>query len=177
LIFSLIIIFFLLTPFPIFVSFIYDDFNFYIILYKIKIDVKTLSKKLKGKANKNYNIKDILITLIEKREIFYSIKKINLKPLLYFKLNINLGFSDAQATGLISGALPSIYPLLISLLSLLFNIKKYNFKTTPDFNNPKLNINSKNIIILNIFIILYLAIKIYRLYSSYNRVIKKTVVQ
>ena len=94
-------------------------------------------------------------------EIFRLLKKHIV--ILNFNISYTFGFSDAAVTGIFSGVAHAVINAFMAGIDHAFKVKDINIGITPDFNNPKHDINVSlkvRIHIIHIFIILFNLVKI-----------------
>lgn len=137
----IIIIFF---PFPVKIIFKYKtDTKPEIFFYNIKIKAKK-----KKPQKKDTKLIKKLYTVIKNSKLKFSIK-----------LNINFTYDleDAAAVGIIYGCLWAFYSLIYKVLSLFFNVKKFNLNIVPNFNNKKFfNLNINCIFFISLAKVIYI---------------------
>lgn len=159
---ALLVLFFI--PFPMIIKFRYRAMDFELYIYKKKINIK---KRLESVKKKQIKPKEkTKIELNDVRQIIHKIDCSKFKPTLRTTLKLRLGLYDAAATGIFSGILHTLSPILYKCFTILFKVKEYDFKVTPEYNDALLEAEVDCIIFINIAKIIYmtfLALKSYKL--------------
>lgn len=164
----LVVLLIFFIPIPIKFSIYYSTIDYYIKLYGFNLISKnkkraTRIKKLKNspliknkhkffsKINSKINFKHLISTL----------NNLKYKPLLKINLSMEYSLNDAARTAIFYGVIYNTTSLTYILLNYLFNIKKFNFKITPVFDdNFLLKIETSSIIFLSLANIIYIIINL-----------------
>lgn len=168
----LVILLILFIPIPIKISMYYSNADYYVKLYKLTVISKdklrrknestrkikpTTKKKHKSilKLKKEINIKSLISNLTNLDPKF--------KPLLRIKFSLEYSLNDAARTAIFYGVLCQAPSLMYILLKVPFNIRKFNYKITPIFEDKfLLKIETSSIIFLSFANIIYIIIILFK---------------
>lgn len=158
---TLLVLFFI--PFPIIIKFRSKTLDFELYLYKKKINIKKMLKSIKKKNVKPR--KKIEIELNDIRQIIHKIDCSKFKPTLRTTLKLRYGLNDAAVTGIFSGILYTLSPVLYRCFTILFKVKEYDFKVLPEYNDVLLDAEIDCIIFINIAKITYMVFLVLKSYK------------
>jgi hypothetical protein len=160
-IFTILFILFLI-PIKIKINVLYQDKKLNIFFFNKNLSLK--DKKIhqaKEKGKKNKFIRDLQSSLPKCiPSILIDLDRNFIKPKMKFEFILDYGTDDAASTALCYGLMQSISPLLYKSISIIFNIKKYDFIITPHFNEYLLNFRITSIISVNLVKLIYMLIRI-----------------
>lgn len=164
----LVILLILFIPIPIKINIYYSTLDYYVKLYKFTIISKDKLRRKKEIARKNE------LTAQKERKFILKLKKeINIKslisnfaksnpkfkPLLRIKFFLEYSLSDAARTAIFYGVSHQAPTLIYILLKAPFNIRKFNYKIIPIFEDEfLLKIETSSIIFLSFANIIYMLI-------------------
>ncbi len=107
--------------------------------------------KFFSKINSKINFKHLISTL----------SSLKYKPLLKINLSLDYSLNDAARTAIFYGIIYNTTSLTYILLNYIFNIKRFNFKITPLFEDKfLLKIETSSIIFLSLANIIYIIINL-----------------
>ena len=169
------IAFFVILFFPIPLKFIicYSDENYYVKLFNINIIKKKSSANKKEEAqNSDNNIpnkdtppkkhsKKISSTVLKPKVILRGLNNNRFKPFLWLKGSFDYSINDAALTAISYGLLSAVFPLLIRIFNMIFNIKKFSLPIKPLFKDKLIvKIEIKCIICFSVVQIIYMVFSI-----------------
>ena len=169
----------LFIPIPIKINIYYSRVNYYVKLYgftiisrrKIENRKKTIKKDksaLKDKANDFY--KKINFKSLEYKTLILKLYSSKFKPLLKIDLFLDYSLNDAARTAIFYGVLCQTPPLIYFLLNILFNLRKFNLKINPVFEDKFfLKIETSSIFFLSFANIIYIIIILFRFIKRQGR--------
>lgn len=153
----LLILFFI--PIPLKITIQYTDKKFHFFIYNKDI-LKKSKKHNNSKSNinskvrrkSNFSIKDLgdFADILDS-----SLFKFNIK----FSFNLNLGLENASTLAILFGILNSFNIFVYKILSLGFNIKKFQFNIVPKFNKKLIYLESESIIYITIAKLIYISLR------------------
>lgn len=156
----------LFIPIPIKLIIYYSSEDYYIKIYKFTlISKKRPPQRDKPVVKKERKFFSRMYEDIDYKTLISNIYSLNLKfkPIFKFNLYLNYSLSDAARTALFYGLLCQVPPLIYNFLRNFLNIKKYNLKINPVFEDKfLLKIESYSIIFLsfaNIIFIIFILFK------------------
>jgi hypothetical protein len=165
---SLLIIF---LPIPIKINIYYSGVNYYIKLYGFTIISPKRTKKakklfpkaestLKNKSHRLKNFyKKIDFKSLEYKALISKLYNSKFKPFLKIDLFFDYSLNDAARTAIFYGVLCQTPPLIYLLLNIPFNVRKFNLKINPIFEDKFfLKIESSSIFFLSFANIIYIII-------------------
>ncbi|MFA9397735.1 MAG: DUF2953 domain-containing protein [Clostridiaceae bacterium] len=145
-IYFLLFIIIIFIPIPIKISINYNK-NLNIYIYKIKIKKKPKKKKHIS-TKSNFTFREIL-------DILSILNKSKFKPILFFNLDFEYGFSDAAITAISYGVFTTLLGLIHNKSSDFFKLKKFNGNININYENQIVKLSITSIIFINIANIIY----------------------
>lgn len=178
----LVILLIIFLPIPIKINISYSGVNYYIKLYGFTITSpqKTKTTKrffhkpestLKNKSNKLKNFyKKIDFKSLEYKALISKLYNSKFKPLLKIDLYFDYSLNDAARTAIFYGVLCQTPPLIYLLLKIMFNIRKFNLKINPIFEDKFfLKIETSSIFFLSFANIIYIIIILFKFAKKQGR--------
>jgi len=158
-----IIIVILFFPLSIKLSVVYKDGKLHVLIFNKQLNLKkkVSKQKVNPKALKNSEFKLINFFPNNIRKILYKISNDKHKLSARISFDLNYGFEDAAATAISYGLLHGANSILYNQFSFLLNIKEYQYKIIPHYNNPMFNFRLNCIISFNLAKIIYMIFVIY----------------
>lgn len=164
----LVILLILFIPIPIKINIYYSTVDYYVKLYNFTIISKAklrrkkdTSRKVEHKIKKKRKFTSKLKKEIDFKAALSDLAKSNqkFKPPLKIKLSLEYSLNDAARTAIFYGLLFQVPPLVYILLKVPFNIRKFNYKIIPIFEDKfLLKIETSSIIFLSFANIIYMII-------------------
>ncbi|AQS04521.1 DUF2953 domain-containing protein [Clostridium beijerinckii] len=155
-------------PIPIKFSIYYSTIDYYIKLYGFNLISKNKKRATRIKKTKNspliknkHKFFSKINSKINFKHLISTLNSLKYKPLLRLHLSLEYSLNDAARTAIFYGAIYNTTSLTYILLNYLFNIKKFNFKITPVFDDKfLLKIETSSIIFLSLANIIYIIINL-----------------
>lgn len=178
----LVILLIIFLPIPIKINIYYSGVNYYIKLYgftiispsKIKKTKKLFPKAESTLNNKSHRLKNfykkIDLKSLEYKALISKLYNSKFKPLLKIDLSFNYSLNDAARTAIFYGVLCQTPPLIYLILNILFNIRKFNLKINPIFEDKFfLKIETSSIFFLSFANIIYIIIILFKFVKKQGR--------
>ncbi|MDR3596714.1 DUF2953 domain-containing protein [Clostridium sp.] len=166
---GILLIFFI--PIPIKFSIYYSAEDYYIKLYKIVIvskkkdiikkDIikKDIKYKSEPEVKDKFNLLSFLYKNINLKSFLSNLYRLKFKPLLRIKFSLHYSFNDAAKTAVSYGVLCQLPQIIFLLSSIPFNVRKFDFKINPIFEDKfLLKFETSSIIFLSLANIIYMII-------------------
>jgi hypothetical protein len=165
---GILLIFFI--PIPIKFSIYYSAEDYYIKLYKIVIvskkkDIikKDIKYKSEPEVKEKFNLLSFLYKNINLKSFLSNLYRLKFKPLLRTKFSLHYSFNDAAKTAVSYGVLCQLPQLIFLLSSIPFNVRKFDFKINPIFEDKfLLKFETSSIIFLSLANIIYMIIILFK---------------
>ena len=178
----LVVLLIIFLPIPIKINIYYSGVNYYIKLYGFTIisQKETKNKKklflkaestLKNKSDRFKNFyKEINFKSLEYKALISKLYNSKFKPFLKLDLFFDYSLNDAARTAIFYGVLCQTPPLIYILLKILFNIRKFNLKINPIFEDKFfLKIETSSIFFLSFANIIYMIIILFKFVKKQGR--------
>lgn len=178
----LVILLIIFLPIPIKINICYSGVNYYIKLYGFTIisPQKTRNTKrffhkaestLKDKSNKLKNFyKKIDFKSLEYKALISKLYTSKFKPFLKINLLLDYSLNDSARTAIFYGVLCQTPPLIYLILNIMFNIRKFNLKINPVFEDKFfLKIETSSIFFLSFANIIYIIIILFKFVKKQGR--------
>ncbi|SCN21401.1 hypothetical protein N3C_0178 [Clostridium sp. N3C] len=158
-----IVIIILFFPLSIKLTIIYKDGKFHVYIFNKQLNLKKKVSKHKPnpKTAKNSEFKLINFLPSNIRKILYKISNEKHKLSARINFHLNYGFEDAATTAISYALLHGLNSILYNQFSFLLNIKEYNYKIVPHYNDAMFNFRLNCIISFNLAKIIYMIFVIY----------------
>ena len=181
-IFITLFIIFIFFPIPLKFYIYYNDSNYYIKLYNRTLFNNAILKNKKEKTTlKNNPPKKNKLTLkhkiLKNKKIinYFTIKglinkfyNLKFKPFLILNCKIDYSCADAAKTAIAYGSLSTLPSIIYFFIGIAFNIKKYDFKIVPVFEDKLiLKLEARSIIFISLVNIIYI-ILIFLIYMYFE---------
>ncbi len=155
-------------PIPIKFSIYYSTINYYIKLYGFNLISKNKKSAAYAKKFKNpplvkneHRFFSKVTKKISFKNVIFTLHNLKYKPLIKINLSLEYSLDDAARTAIFYGIIYNTTSLTYVLLNYAFNIKKFNFKITPIFDDKfLLKIETSSIIFLSLANIIYIIINL-----------------
>lgn len=161
-----VILLILFIPIPIKLIIYYSSEDYYIKIYKLTLMSKKRPPQIdKPVVKKERKFFSGMYKNVNYKTLISNVYSLNLKFRPFLKLNLSLDYSlsDAARTALFYGILCQLPPILYNLIRKLFNIKRYNLKINPVFEDKfLLKIESSSIIFLSFANIIFIIIILFK---------------
>lgn len=154
----------LLLFLPIYVEIVIKNSEIKLIVYRliiINLNKKENNNKMK-KSKRNKMHIDYKNLLLNKKNIIYVLLKFLKTTYVNLKLRLSIATNDAFNTALLYGTSNTLIYGIIGYLS-IYNNFKHDINITCDFNSKKINIYFNISVIFNMFSIILLILRLYKI--------------